>query len=460
MAKIIIVDDELTSLTIHKKILTDAGHDVDTEIDSGRALKRIKEMKYDVMLTDFNMPGMNGIELTREALKIEPELIVILITAYASVQSVVEAIKLGAYDYLTKPIRKDELLLSINSGLEKISLVKENEFLKHKIEQIEIDVKKDSEYPTASGKMKDLIKEAHKVARSTSTILITGANGTGKEVLAKYIYRNSNRRDQAFITINSAAIPEQLLESELFGHVRGSFTGAIKDKKGYFEVADNGTIFLDEIGEISPKIQVKLLRVLQEREFSKVGDTRVQTTNVRIIAATNRNLQDLIRQQIFREDLYYRLNVFEFHIPSLKDRPEDITFYFEKFVTEFAAEHGKNIESIDEEVKQVLLAYDWPGNIRELKNFAERVTILCDGDTITSDLLPNKLIGSNNQMNLTNDYNINKESVIRNFEINFLTKYLKMHNGNVAATARAINFHPVSLRQKLYKLGIDTRHLR
>ncbi len=455
MAKILVVDDELTSQAIIKKILSEAGHEVTTAGDSESALGKIKEVKYDVVLTDFNMPGKNGIELTAEAVTIEPELVVILITAYASIKSVVEAVKLGAFDYLTKPVDKDELLLSINRGLEKVNLLKENQFLKDRLERSEENTSDDSDYLTSSAKVKEMLDEGKKVAQSDSTVLITGLNGTGKEVFAKFIHKNSKRADQPFVVINCAALSEQLLESELFGHIRGSFTGAIKDKKGYFEIADNGTIFLDEIGEISPQIQVKLLRVLQEREFSKVGETKKQTTNIRILAATNKELHEQIEIGSFREDLYYRLNVFEFHLPSLKDRPEDIEFYFDKFVNNFALKSKKPLKKISDDVRKILNAYSWPGNIRELKNIAERVTILSEGPVITVDLLPSKFLSNGKENIQTTDYNQNKEIVIRNFEVNFITKFLRLNKGNVAATARTINFHPVSLRQKLAKLGID-----
>ena len=460
MAKILVVDDELTSLAIVNKILGSAGHEVTAVSDSGSALRKIREEKYDVVITDFNMPGKNGIELTAEAIKLEPELVVILITAFVSIKSVVDAIKLGAFDYLTKPVDKDELLLSVKRGLEKVSLMKENQFLKDRLEKSGDDSSGNSEYLTSSTVIQEMLEEAGKVASTDSTVLITGSNGTGKEVLAKFIHKNSKRSSQPFVVINCAAISQQLLESELFGHVRGSFTGAIKDKKGYFEIADNGTLFLDEIGEITPQIQVKLLRVLQDGEFSKVGDTKKQKTNIRILAATNRDLNKLIEDGTFREDLYYRLNVFEFHLPSLKDRPEDIEYYFEMFVNDFARKNKKSVKKINEDVLKILNGYDWPGNIRELKNIAERVTILSENSVISSDLLPGKFLSNGENGIDTADYNKNKEMVVRKFEVNFITKYLRLNKGNVAATARTINFHPVSLRQKLAKLGINPDTVR
>lgn len=458
--KILLVDDEITSLAIMKRMLTAEGYEVETANNGEEALSKAKLIKYDIIITDFNMPGISGTDLTKELIKNDPETIILLITAYASIKGSVEAIKVGAFDYLTKPINREELLLSLRRACDKIIITKENQLLKHRLTQSGGTSETDPEYVTNSEKVKILLSEAKIAASSDSAILITGSNGTGKEVLAKYIYNNSRRKDQPFIVINCAAIPEQLLESELFGHVRGSFTGAIKDKKGYFEIADNGTMFLDEIGEISPQIQVKLLRVLQEKEFTKVGDTKIQKTNVRIIAATNRNLAKQIENGRFREDLLYRLNVFEFHLPSLKNRPEDIIFYFEKFVNDYSKQYNKRIKKIDQGVKDILLKYTWPGNIRELKNIAERVTILCEGSEITSDLLPSKFVYNQKILIETADYTTNKENIIKNFEVNFIMKYLKLYKGNVAATARAINFHPVSLRQKLAKLGIEPEQIK
>lgn len=460
MSKILVVDDEATSIAILKKVLEDAGHNVSTVTEGKSALEQIRKYKFDIVLTDFSMPGMNGIELTEASLKIEPDLIVILITAFATIRSAVNAIRLGAFDYLTKPIDKEELLLSITRGMERISLLHENLLLKHKLLKVEPGEDFEDEYGTANKDVKNILREARKVSKSDSTILITGDNGTGKEVLAKFIHAHSLRNNQQFVVVNCAAIPTQLLESELFGHVKGSFTGAIKDHKGYFEIADNGTIFLDEIAEIDTLMQVKLLRVLQEKEFSKVGDTKIQVTNVRIIAATNQDLSKLIEEGKFREDLYYRLNVFEFKLLSLKDRPEDIEYYFNKFLKEFSAANKTKMPKAGPDIIQLLLNYDWPGNIRELKNVAERISILNEGGKITVDQLPGNIFGIKKEEPLGDDYTSNKEAVFRDFEINFICKYLKMNKGNVAATAKAINFHPVSLRQKIAKLGIDPREYK
>ncbi len=453
MANILLVDDDVASIAVLKKFIEEAGHTVTAVFDAKSALDKTRHFKYDIVVTDFNMPDVNGIELTEEILKIEEDSIVILVTAFASVKSVVDAMRKGAFDYLSKPINKDELVLSITRGLERINLLNENILLKQKINNTE---KKDSGYDTSSLELKSLIAEARKVAATDSSVLITGDNGTGKEVLAKFIHNNSLRKDKQFVILNCAAIPALLLESELFGHAKGSFTGAVKDHKGYFEIANNGTIFLDEIGELDTMLQVKLLRVIQEKEFSRVGDTKILSTDVRIITATNKDLKQAILTGKFREDLFYRLNVFEFYLPALKDRREDIKYYFDKFISEFAALHRKNINRIDNEVYKLINKYKWPGNIRELRNIAERVTVLADSPVITVDLLPPTILSASGESYADmNDYKTMKELVLHKFEIDFLERQLKIHKGNVSAVAKAINFHPVSLRQKITKLGLN-----
>ena len=464
MIKILAVDDDIVSVTILKNFLQKAGYNVTTAIDGESAIELVKKKEFDIVITDFNMPGMNGIELTKEILKFIPNAVIILITAYISVKAALESIKLGAFDYLTKPIDKDELLIAVERGLERMNLLKDSNAVKNKLED-----KPDEEFTfrTMNKNIKALLEEVLIAAKSDSTILITGSNGTGKEVLAEYIYRNSLRSDNQFIVVNCAAIPEQLLESELFGHAKGSFTGAIKDHKGYFEIADKGTIFLDEIGEMDPLLQVKLLRVLQQRQFSRVGDPKIIKTNVRIIAATNKNLRKLITEDKFREDLYYRLNVFEYHLLDLKDRVEDITFYFKFFVKEFSHQNNKVINNIKDEVNTALCNYVWPGNVRELKNIAERATVLCRTDTITPELLPSIIteykstdITEDEELMIShsNDYLENKNALLKEFEIKFIKKHLKLNSGNIKKTAEAINFHPVSLRQKMQKLGIHIGH--
>lgn len=432
MAKILIVDDDNVTLSILKQVLYKANHDVTTAIDGEEAIQYVKDTVYDIIVTDFNMPGMNGIELTKEILKINPQAVIILITAYISVKAALESIKLGAFDYLTKPVDKEELLLSIERGLERLKLLEENSQLKKTAKSSPAKV--EFKFETKSDEVKKILAEAADVAQSDSTVLITGSNGTGKEVLAEFIHKNSKRSKSTFVVVNCAAIPEQLLESELFGHSKGSFTGAIRDHKGYFEIANNGTIFLDEIGDLDTPLQVKLLRVLQTKMFQRVGDPKPITTNVRIIAATNRNLKQMIKDGRFREDLYYRINVFEYHLPDLKDRPADIIFYFEKFMKEYAKENGKKIKEISEDVKNLLFQYPWPGNIRELKNIAERASVLCKNGIISSDLLPDRIkidgdIAAKEPVlieeEVSSDYESSKNELLKEFERDYIKKHLK-----------------------------------
>jgi len=458
MKKILVVDDEKTSQVILKKVLSGADFEVKSVSSGNEALKEIKNVRYDVILTDLNMPKMSGIELTKKVLKIEPDIIVILITAYGTIRSAVEAIRLGAFDYLTKPVNKKELLLAVERGMERVSLIKENILLRQELEKVE----KDTEFLTDNDKILEILDEAKLVANSDSTILITGENGTGKEFLAKFTHDSSPRNKHQFVTVNCSTIPRHLLESELFGHVKGAFKGAENDHKGYFEIAENGTIFLDEITSIDPLLQIKFLRVIQEGQFVKQGDTKTQSTNARIIASTSFELDKLIKDGSFNEDLYYKLNVFEFHLPSLRERPEDIIYYFKRFVADSAIKNNKNIKEISPDVKKILINYRWPGNISELRNIAERATILCEGNKITIAQLPDNIISTEQYRELvtTNDFNKNKSATIKEFEINFIKKYLKLNKGNVTATARDISFHPVTLRQKIAKLGINPKEFK
>lgn len=458
MKKILVVDDENTSQQIIKRVLESADNDVTIVSDGFEALTKMKKVKYDVIVTDLNMPDMNGIELTKKALEIDPDIMIVLITAYGTIKSAVEAIRIGAYDYLTKPVDKKELLLAIDKGMEHQALIKENLLLRYELDKVEDK----TEFLTDNEQLKMLLGEVKKVAGSDSTILISGENGTGKELLAKYIHENSPRRKQHFVVVNCASIPKQLIESELFGHIEGAFEGAMRDHKGYFEIADNGTIFLDEIGKVDPLVQIKILRVLKDRQFTRIGDSKTQTTNARIIVSTSDNLENLIKEGKFIQDLYYRINVFDFCLAPLRERPDDIIYYFKKFVKEFSEKNNKIIKDISPEVKKILLSYSWAGNVTELKNVAERCTILCEGEKITTDYLPERLSYSREYKEAvaSNDFNKNKRARVRDFEMNFIKKFLRMNRGNVTATARDINFHPVTLRQKIIKLGINPKEFK
>ncbi|MFC1535624.1 sigma-54-dependent transcriptional regulator [Candidatus Neomarinimicrobiota bacterium] len=458
--RIAIIDDDPDILTWFSYHLSENGHEVLTAPDGVQGLDLILQQEPDVSLIDWKMPRKDGLTLIKEALRARPQTLAIMMTAHGSVQSAVQAIKLGAFDYLTKPLDLEVVQVTLKKCEEQISLMKENMLLKEQMAQIN----RGDIYITESQTIQRLLTQAMSVAATNSTVLVTGESGTGKEVFAKYIHKNSQRYRKQFVVVNCAALSEQLLASELFGHVKGSFTSAYTEHAGYFEIADEGTVFLDEVGELSPSMQVKLLRVLQDGEFSRVGETRKRHTDVRIIAATNRELQQLMIDGAIREDFYYRLNVFEFHLPPLRERPEDIIFYFENFLQELALQMKKAINGIEPEVKDLLLSYNWPGNIRELKNVAERVSILSDPNTgmISVDLFPQRITGApvREQAYTSDDFKQVKDDMVKDFEVSFITRHLREQGGNVAATARKIGVHPVSLRQKIASLGIDARNFK
>jgi DNA-binding NtrC family response regulator len=434
--RIAIIDDDPDILTWFTYHLSKNGHEVLAAPDGVQGLDLILQQEPDVSLIDWKMPRKDGLTLIKEALRARPQTLAIMMTAHGSVQSAVQAIKLGAFDYLTKPLDLEVVQVTLKKCEEQISLKKENLLLKEQMEQIN----RGDIYITESQTIQRLLTQAMSVAATNSTVLVTGESGTGKEVFAKYIHKNSQRYRKQFVVVNCAALSEQLLESELFGHVKGSFTSAYSDHAGYFDIADEGTVFLDEVGELSPSMQVKLLRVLQDGEYSRVGETRTRHTDVRVIAATNRELEQLMVEGAVREDFYYRLNVFEFHLPPLRERPEDIIFYFENFLRELALQMNKAINGIEPEVKELLLNYNWPGNIRELKNVAERVSILSDPNTgtISVDLFPQRITGAQvrEQAYTSDDFKQVKDDVVKDFEVSFITRHLREQGGNVACQPR------------------------
>ena len=333
-------------------------------------------------------------------------------------------------------------------------MINENRLLKHELEKSESGF---IGYETNSEVIRSLLNEASKAAKTDSPILISGENGTGKKVFARFIHNQSSRKHKQFIVLNCSTNSPLVVESELFGHVKGTFNGAEKEHKGYLELASNGTIFLDEIENLDSMTQVKILRVLQDKEFSRVGDTKILVSNVRIIASTNKDLTNDIKAGKFSEDLYRRLKAFEFNLPPLRERKEDILFYFSMYLDYFCKKNNHNLMAISEDVKRLLMKYDWKGNINEVKKLAERISLIADNGVISSDLLPtymNKpLLGG--KIDSSCNFNAAKQEIIKQFEIEFISKYLKKNNGNVSATAKEINFHEVSLRQKISKLGIN-----
>ena len=388
MNKILIVDDEKSILDLLSMVFKKEGYIIHTALSSQRAFEILDEQDIDLVITDIRMPGMSGLDLLTHIKENYSDIPVIMITAYGSTREAVKALKAGALDYITKPFDIDELKIIIRNALHKRELEQENILLKRELTKIysfENIIGK-------SKKMQEIFNLIEKIAPTDATVLIYGESGTGKELVAKAIHYKSLRRKNKFVSINCGALPENLLESELFGHVKGSFTGAYSDKRGLFEVANKGTILLDEIGEMSPMTQVKLLRALQERKIRRVGGVDEIEIDVRIIAATNQNLKEKIKKGEFREDLFYRLNVISITIPPLRERKEDIPLLVEHFVEKYSKQFQKDKKEVSPEVMKVFQDYHWPGNIRELENVIERAMALAQGDKITIDDIPKEII--------------------------------------------------------------------
>jgi two-component system NtrC family response regulator len=382
--RVLVVDDEAPQLELMSGFLARHGFGVQTARDGAEALARLQSEPADVVLTDHKMPGLSGLDLLDAARRLNPETAVIVMTAYGTIEDAVAAIKAGASDYLAKPLNLDELLHRLTQVRDRQQLLRENRELRqalqerHRVEGVLGD----------SGLMQEVLSLVRRVASSDATVLIHGESGTGKELIAKAIHYASRRADGPLVRVNCAALPETLLESELFGHERGAFTGAIATRRGRFEVAQGGTLFLDEIGDLPAHLQVKLLRVLQEREIERVGASHPIAVDVRVLAATHRDLEDLVRQERFRDDLYYRLNVVTITVPPLRARREDIPVLLDHFVRKFAQANGRVIRGVTREAREALLRYDYPGNVRELENLVERAVVLTRDDVIGLADLP------------------------------------------------------------------------
>jgi DNA-binding NtrC family response regulator len=381
------VDDSPVTLQLIGEGLEREGYWVDAASSGMEAISKASQNTYDVVVTDLVMPRMSGMEVLAHFTGHNPETIVIVLTGNATIETAVEAMKKGAFDYLTKPAKMDEILLVVKRAQELIALRAENVLLRSQLqERYRFD-----RIIGQSRSMQVMYKMIERVARTDSTVLIMGESGTGKELIANAIHFNSERRDKPIIPINCGAIPEELMESELFGHEKGAFTGALKDRRGRFELANGGTIFLDEIGEMSPKLQVKLLRVLQERKFERIGSSRTIEVDVRVIAATNKDLEKTVAAGKFREDLFYRLNVIPFIVPPLRDREGDIPLLVNHFLREHCLKKDIPLKTISREALQALQEYDWPGNVRELENVIERLVIMTEGDDIQLRDLPERM---------------------------------------------------------------------
>ncbi|MBN2009226.1 sigma-54-dependent Fis family transcriptional regulator [candidate division KSB1 bacterium] len=451
-AHILIADDESNILELLKGILENKEFQVSTAPNGEEALKVIRKKSIDIALTDLYMPGgIEGIELLQEIKKIKPETQIIVITGYGTIDSAVGAMKIGAYEYITKPINYDHMFLIIDRILQLKQLQDHNKNLQQQLEsrfKFEQIIGKSPKLQSIFGLIRD-------VAGTASTVLIRGENGTGKELIANAIYKLSKRCDKPIIRVNCAVFAEQLLESELFGHVKGAYTGAIRDRKGRFELAHNGTLFLDEIGEISQSMQVKLLRVLQEGEFERVGSTDTLKVNVRIIAATNKNLEEAIKKGEFRKDLYYRLNVIPLEIPPLRQRLDDIPLLVDHFIAKYNADNNKSIKGITQDALSVLLQYDWPGNVRELENLIERAVVLTKSDYIEKDKVSH-LNGSSDFQSPTQMLKLMPlPEVMDNLEKELIENAYIQSNYNQTYTAEALGIHRSTLLSKMSKYGIN-----
>jgi len=448
-ANILVVDDEKDICLALNIILTKEGYTVKEAYNGEQAVERIKRENFDIVMTDIKMEKMDGFEVLKQAQQISPETSVIMMTAFASVVSAVEAMRAGAVDYITKPFINDEIRLTIRSILQNRKLQMENQILRQQLSQRPAAF---TNIIGSSEPMQKVFSVMEKVIPNKSNILITGESGTGKGLVAQAIHEAGPRKNNPFIAINCGAIPENLLESELFGHKKGAFTSANEDKKGLITMANTGTLFLDEIGELPQALQVKLLHFLQTKELTPVGDTRVISVEVRIISATNADLTQRVKEGRFREDLYYRLNVIEIRMPSLRERRDDIPVLIKHYLAIAAKEAGKTIKDIDYEAMQALLAYDWPGNIRELRNTIERATVLADGEVITMHDLTDKF----RTLDIEGVSTSSLRQALDEFEREYIRRSMTENKGNKEAAANKLGVDLATLYRKLKKLRIET----
>ncbi len=448
--KILIVDDDVDALALMEELFENKGYKPITATNGLEALKQIQEDEPDMVITDIRMPEMDGTQLLAEVSKRYPNIPVIMITAHGTIEAAVEAIKMGAKDYILKPLRLDEILTKVETIAQLRSLVKENEYLRSRL-ATQFSIKN---IIGKSAKIMELFKLIQDVAPTNTTVLIQGENGTGKELIANAIHFNSPNVNKPFIKLNCGVLAETLLESELFGHVKGAFTGAIKDKIGRFELANGGTLFLDEIGEISPNMQVKLLRVLQEGEFERVGGTETIKVDVRIIAATNVNLDERIRDGKFRQDLYYRLNVIPITVPPLRERRGDIELLTNHFIEKFEKIHKKKITKVEDDVLAALEEYDWPGNIRELENYLERSIVLNKNGIISQADFPDTIARSR-VPGIEYDTSNGLMPVVEEFERKLILSELEKNRGNKVKTAQYLKMHRSTFMSKLKKYNIN-----
>jgi DNA-binding NtrC family response regulator len=453
--RILVVDDESKMRRILELMLNPDGYSIDLAEDGRQALALLEQHSYDLVITDLKMPNLDGMEMIRMIKKIPIDSPVIVITAFGSVESAVEAMKFGAFDYITKPFEKEMIRIVVSKAIAYSTLRKENAYLREEVLQSYAP----PEFVGNSPKMRTVYELVSQVAGTTSTVLITGESGTGKELLARAIHHGSARANGPFIAVNCASIPDTLLESEFFGFEKGAFTGADRSKPGKFELADGGSLFLDEIAEMSPSIQAKLLRVLQEKSFERLGGLKTIGVDIRFITATNKNLEELVERKLFRQDLYYRLNVFPIVVPPLRERKEDIPLLAAHFIAKFSHEMGKIIQGISQEAVNVLASYPWPGNVRELQNVIERAVILCRNKELTPaeiNLLSTESTGAHDTgflqrlKMLIPSHGISLDEI----EKGLITAALQMSGNNQVRAAGLLKITRNTLRYRMEKFGI------
>lgn len=446
---VIIIDDEEAQVQSLKSFLTKRSYTVFTANEGEKALKTAQENTIDIVLTDFQMPGWDGLTVLREMKNLNPEIDVVVMTAFGTIESAVQIMKAGAFDYLIKPIDLDELETILNRIKERKHLLSENKTLKEQLQ----DKFRFESMISQSSVMENVLSTAGRVASSKATVLIRGESGTGKELIAKAIHFASPRKDKSFVTVNVASLSENLLESELFGHEKGSYTGAISQRIGRFEEANGGTIFIDEVGDIPMPIQVKLLRTIQFGEYQRIGSNQTEKTDVRIIAATHRNLEEMMKNGLFREDLFYRLNVVAIQLPALRQRKDDIPILVDHFIKRYSAELEKAVGGISREALDQLMKYSFPGNIRELENVIQRAVVLSRENMVTTNDLP-QLTEMKDSEKKFDPFNLddNYETKMKEFELAMINEALKRTNGNKSAAARILGISERHLRSRLERL--------
>ena len=453
--RMLVIDDEPSMQEVLKKLLKDDGYEVTVASSGNEGLHKLEQSGYDLVICDVMMPDMNGLQTLEEIKKLEPEQMVIMITAYGSVEDAISAIKGGAFDYITRPYKNEVVLNAVRRAIQQRYLIEENINLR--------SILKKYRFEDMVGKnkmMQDVFKLILQVAPSKSTVLIEGESGTGKELVATAIHQNCPRANKSFVVVNCGTVPADLLESNLFGHVKGAFTGAISSKRGLFEIADGGSIFFDEIGNINLETQAKLLRVMQEKKFMRLGGVDNIQVDVRIIAATNKNLKELLDSGEFREDLYYRLNVINIKLPTLRERKDDIPLLVSHFLQKYCQENNKRLCHITPEAMAYLWSYHWPGNVRELENIIERAVVLSTSNIIGKELLPDYIINPTVSVSYPLQFpsdSLSFKDMVHEFEKKLVLNSLKMANGVQKKAAELLKVKPTTFSEMLKRLNIANK---